>query len=79
VNDPELGAQVIAAGYLLQGVAYDWRDERVEIMLGDPGSTERHLTHSVGAVTGLDILRRGEHDGVLCIGHRDGRTLLLLH
>lgn len=75
VDQPEFGAQHEAAGLELRGVAYDPRDDRIEIMLsGDHGN---HLTHTIEGVTALDLLAghtdRGE---VLRIAHGDGQTLL---
>lgn len=74
---PEIGSQEQEYDYPLRGVAYDPRDRRVEIMLGDLGRTSPHLTHTIGGVISLELLV-GENgrDEVLSIAHEAGRTLL---
>jgi hypothetical protein len=79
VIDPELGAQWQETDYPLRGVAYDPRDGRIEIMLGHQGSTEQHLTHSIGDATDLEIAEPAEGGGrVLRVTHGDAQTLLHL-
>ena len=67
-------------GYPLRGVAFDPRDGRVEIMLGDQASVDRHLTHSIPGPTVIDVVRDGQgRDEALRIEHGSGsRTILRL-
>lgn len=76
VDAPELGAQREEIDYPLWGVAYDPRDGRVEIMLGEQGSVEQHLTHSVVAPESIDVLTDHGRDRALRIVHESGQTLL---
>ena len=77
VDDPEIGAQAQEHDYPLCGATYDPRDGHVEIMLGELGDVDRHLTRSIGDVTSIDLLtnKRG-HDIALRIAHGSGQTLL---
>jgi hypothetical protein len=79
-HDPDLGAQEAERGYQLRGVAYDQKDDCVEIMLGDLVGTEHHLTRSLSGVREIDRLT-DEHgaDLALRIGRADGQTILRLH
>ena len=56
IDDPELGAQLQQRDFKLQGVSYDPRDDRVEIMLGGFEGVGPHLTHTVGEPRDVDIL-----------------------
>lgn len=56
VDDPDIGAQVQQSGFALLGVTYDHRDERVEVMMGDPLDRTRHLTRSIPHVDDVAIL-----------------------
>jgi hypothetical protein len=78
LNDPDLGAQVVEEDYPLRGVAYDPRDERIEIMLGEAGATDRHLTHTISHVDSVECLRSDDADHALCIEHQGTRTLLYI-
>jgi nucleotide-binding universal stress UspA family protein len=79
VDDPDYGLLIQEHGYPLHGIAYDHNDKRVEIMLGDPTGTPRHLTRGIGNVQSLDVLRDpGGNDRVLRIAHGRGQTLLTL-
>ncbi len=77
IDDPEIGAQWAGVDFPLHGVAYDPRDGRIEIMLGEFGVPVTHLTHSISGATGVDLLsdERGR-DAVLRVAHGDGQTLL---
>lgn len=73
----DFGAQDLEEGFPLRGVAYDERDRRVEIMLGDLEGTEHHLTHTVSGVTGVDVLADSAgHDVALRVRREDGQTIL---
>ena len=77
IDDPDLGAQAQAVDYPLLGVASDRRDGRIEIMLGQSGDLSRHLTHTIGGVTSLDVLKGQDgRDEVLRIVQSHGQTLL---
>lgn len=77
VDDPELGAQAQEHDYPLLGASYDHHDGRVELMFGELGDVRRHLTRSIGGVSGVDVLanERGR-DIALRIAHVAGQTLL---
>ena len=79
VDDPELGAQSQEQHYPLLGVTFDTVDQRVEIMLGELGAGEPHLSRSVGGVESLDVLtNRDDQDVALRLKHGNGQTLLTL-
>jgi len=77
VDDPELGAQAQETDYPLLGATYDHHDRRVDLMVGELGSVDRHLTRSIGDVRSIDVLTddRGR-DIALRIAHGAGQTLL---
>lgn len=76
-DDPEVGAQWAEIDFPLRGVAFDHRDDRIEIMLGEMGSLDAHLTHSIAHPTALDLLGGGQPGAeVLRIAHGRGQTLL---
>jgi hypothetical protein len=77
IDDLEFGAQFEARSFRLAGVAYDHKDERVEVMLGGVGSSARHLAHSLGDVTSVDLLFRTDGtDEALRIAYGGGQMLL---
>lgn len=79
VDDPELGAQAQEQDYPLLGITFDPVDERVEIMLGELGAGEPHLSRSVSDVDSLDVLTDGDgHDVALRLHHGSGQTILTL-
>ena len=79
VDDPEFGAQPQEQDYPLLGVTFDPVDERVEIMLGELGSGEPHLSRSLSDVDALDVLTDGEgRDVALRLRHGNGQTILTL-
>jgi hypothetical protein len=77
VDDPEIGAQAQEHDYPLLGATYDPHDGRVELMFGELGDIDRHLTRGIGNVARIDILTddRGR-DIALRIAHGAGQTLL---
>ena len=77
LDDPEIGAQAELFDFPLVGASFDRHDEQAELMFGSPSDNRRHLTHSIGGVTSIDILRddRGR-DLALRIEHGAGQTLL---
>lgn len=77
VDDVEMGAQEEVHGLPFRGVAYDPRDDRVEIMLGALASVEAHLTRSVSAPTAVDVLAgAGGRDTAVRVAHAGGQTVL---
>ena len=79
VDDPLVGAQPQENDYPLEGVTFDPIDGRVEIMLGELGSGEPHLTRSVADVDTINILTNQEgQDIALRLGQGAGQTILTL-
>jgi nucleotide-binding universal stress UspA family protein len=79
VDDPELGAQFQVNGYPFLGASYDHNDRRVELMLGELGESERHLSRGITDVRAVEVLRDAEgRDVALRVAHGDGQTLLLI-
>jgi len=77
VLDPDIGAQRQQHEYQLFGVAYDRKDERLQIMLGTFGGVGPHVTHTIGDVQAIDILRDGAgHETTLRIQQPCAQTLL---
>ena len=77
VSVPEAAAREQELGFPLRGVAYDRRDGRVEIMLGELGSVDVHLTHAVPAARQLDVLSDATgRDEALSVLGAGGRTVL---
>lgn len=74
----EIGAQMEEENYPLRGVAYDHRDDRIEIMLGDQASVDRHLTHTLASPEEVDVLRLPDgRDAALRIRHDGGAQTVL--
>jgi nucleotide-binding universal stress UspA family protein len=79
VDDPHIGTQTQAAGYVFFGATYDHNDRRVEIMLGDPEHETIHLTHTIRDVTSIAVRSDpGREDEALRVAHHTGRALLRL-
>lgn len=79
VDDPELGAQAQEQDYRLLGVAYDPHDQCVEIMLGELGGGEPHLSRSIAGVDSLHVLSDIDgRDLALRLRHGAGQTILTL-
>jgi nucleotide-binding universal stress UspA family protein len=77
VDDPEIGAQAQERDYPLLGATYDQHDGRVELMFGELGDVDRHLSRSIGHVARIDVLKdEGGRDIALRIAHGVGQTLL---
>jgi nucleotide-binding universal stress UspA family protein len=77
VDDPEIGAQAQQFDYPLLGATYDPHDRRVELMFGELGKVERHLTRGIGGVTAIDVMRdESGRDMAMRIAHGAGQTLL---
>lgn len=66
-------------GLPLLGTSCDPDDRRVEVMLGDASAEGRHLTHSIGGVRRIDVVRDDDDgDRELRLLHGDGMTRLVL-
>jgi hypothetical protein len=79
VHDPEIGVREQERDYQLQGLAFDHRDNRIEIMLGGFEGAGPHLTHTIGNVDSLDLVTDAEgSDTALQIEHNGVRTLLYI-
>lgn len=80
IDSMDIGAQEEEQDYPLKGVTFDPRDQRVQIMVGEEGSVDRHLTHSIGNPEHIDVVRRPDgRDQALRIVHTNGsQTLLVL-
>jgi nucleotide-binding universal stress UspA family protein len=78
VDDPAIGAQLQARGYLLHGAVCDPSDNSIEIMLGAAPGGEAHLTRKIEDVNSLAISMdvRGR-DAALEVEHGEGRTLVI--
>lgn len=78
IDDADYGAQWSELELRFRGAAYEPRYVRVELMMSD-GSLTDHLTHSVEAVTQLDVRQDASgRDEVLRLAHPGGQTLLFL-
>jgi hypothetical protein len=76
IDGVEVGAQT-ASDYPLRGIAYDPRDDRIEIMLGEQGRVDWRLTHSVQEPTSIDVLQTANGRAqALRIAHAGAQTLL---
>lgn len=74
VDDPSIGAQVQAEGYLLRGIDYDHVDQRVEIMVE---AGEGHLSRGITGVRSVGIVTDGAGiDRAIEIAHGSGHTLV---
>ena len=78
VDDPAIGSQAQAFDYPLRGVAFDRRDDRLEIMLGDSDGA-LHLSRGISGVTSLSlVVDETGRDRLLRISYADGQTLLFV-
>lgn len=77
IDDPAFGAQDLESDYPLRGVAFDPRDQRIEIMLGDLGDPASHMTHSIEGIEEVTVVAAEDgRDAVLRVVHPGGQTLL---
>lgn len=77
LDTPDFGPLSQELGFPLRGIAYDAREERVLITLGDQGAADRHLTHTIQHADAIFVLIdvRGR-DEALAIAHDNSQTLL---
>ena len=79
VDDTDIVAQPQEDEYRLLGIDYDPHDRRIDIMLGELGGGEPHLSRSIGGVESLHILSDIDgRDLALRLRHRDAQTILTL-
>lgn len=79
VDDPAIGAQPQLHDVPFNGAVYDRHDRRIELMMGDMDSADRHLTRGIGDVRHVDLLKDAAgRDWVLRIAHGSGQTILTL-
>jgi nucleotide-binding universal stress UspA family protein len=77
VDDPVVGAQPQETDYPLAGVTFDPVDGRVEIMLGQLGAGEPHLTRSIADVDSVNVLTNNQgQDVAVRFGQGAGQTIL---
>ena len=78
IDSPEFGAQEQERGFPLRGIAYDRRDDRISIMLGELEGAEPHLTPSISDIESLSIGSGGAGEGreVIRIAHDDSQTFV---
>ena len=77
VDDLAVGAQTQEQNYPLLGVSYDPHDDRIDLMLGDLGALNGHLTRSIGGIDAVDVLMDSSgSDVALRLAHGAGQTLL---
>ncbi len=77
IDSLEFGAQEQEHDFPLRGIAYDHRDGRISIMLGELEGADPHLTHSISGASSVAI-GPGREDlmEVVRIGHSGGQTLI---
>lgn len=78
IESPEMGPQRQEHDIPLRGIAYDRRDDRISIMLGELEGVEPHLTHSIPRVKSVALAAGGVGRGleVVRIAHDDCRTFV---
>jgi nucleotide-binding universal stress UspA family protein len=77
VDDLAYGAQVIESGYVLLGIAYDPKTQRLEMTLGDEAHGARRVTRVIGAVDSVAIAAdTSGRDVGIRINHAGGQTAL---
>lgn len=77
IDSPDFGAHGQQLGFPLRGIAYDSRDARVLITLGDQAGADRYLTHAIDNAEAIFVLidQRGR-DEALAIAQKNTQTLL---
>lgn len=78
VDDPAIGAQVQASGYVLRGIDYDPADHRVDVMLDAGPDDDAHLTRTITRVRSISIASSpAGQDVAIEIAQGRGHTLIL--
>jgi nucleotide-binding universal stress UspA family protein len=79
IDDPRIGAQVVAHDFPFQGADYDWRDDAVEVVLGGERGTRGHFTHVVRGPASISIQRGPDgRDRVLRVERGEGQMMVVL-
>jgi hypothetical protein len=77
IDDPDMGAQMQAVGLRLTGAAYDPHDGRIELMFGNAPHSTQHLTHTIGNVKRVALLRGPDgRDRALEVHQQHGSAIL---
>ncbi len=77
IDDLDLGAQMQAVGLRLTGAAYDPHGGLVELMFGNAPPSTQHLTHTIGDVKSVALLRAPDgRDRALEIHQQRGSVIL---
>jgi hypothetical protein len=77
-DDPAIGAQIQASGFVLMGIDYDKRTKRVDVMLGRSSGPGPHLTRTIDNVGTIAFKADpAGRDQAIEIQHGNGRTLLV--
>jgi nucleotide-binding universal stress UspA family protein len=80
MDHPKLGAQHSGRNFPLWGVVYEPRADRLEIMLGEQGSVEHHLTHSIPSPREIEVKQDEQgRDEALHVVLDEGSVILSLH
>ena len=78
LDDADLGAQVIGHSLPLVGATHDRSTGIASLMFGSSTFAGAHLTHSIPAVSGVDMQADDEgRDRVLRLSHARGQTLVM--
>ena len=78
-EDPLLGMHREVADYPLRGVAYDRRDHRVDIMLGEQASVSQHITRTIPGPDLVHVVHDAEgRERGLLVQHGPACTVLRL-
>jgi hypothetical protein len=76
-DDPSIGSQVQASGFVLSGIDYDHATKRVDLMLGRPNGQGNHLTRMIEGVDEIGFAAGADgRDQAIEIQHGRGRTLV---
>lgn len=72
-----LGAQTVVIGYPFLGIDYEREGAQVDLMLGDPAGTDRHLRHTVRRAVEMQLHRTADgQDAALRVSDGVGQVLL---
>jgi nucleotide-binding universal stress UspA family protein len=76
-DDRAIGAQARQFDYPLLGASYDAVDQRVALVFGDVGDVHCLVSHNIGEVSAIDVMRdESGRDVALRIAHGAGHTFL---
>lgn len=76
-DDPTVGRRMHVKGYGFLGAAYDRKDRRAELMLGDASAGVSHMTHSMPDVKLVAVRSAADgKDEALLVSHGGGWAML---